>query len=56
MHMQKGHMCTLKIVWPMSEFGGVWKQQNNPACTKSVKSLQNAEVGHCVEEQKELIH
>ena len=25
-----------KILWSMSEFGGVWKHQNNPACTKSV--------------------
>ena len=29
----------------MSEFGGLWKQQNNPACTESV-SLHNVEVGH----------
>ena len=30
----------------MSEFGGLWKNQTNPVYTKSVKSLQNAEVGH----------
>ena len=35
----------------MSEFGGLWKQQNNPACTKSV-SLHNAEVGHYTEEEE----
>ena len=28
----------------MSEFDGLWKQQNNPAGTKSVSSLQNVEV------------
>jgi len=27
----------------MSEFDGLWKHQNNPACTKSVSSLQNVE-------------
>ena len=25
----------LKILQSMSEFGGLWKQQSNPACTKS---------------------
>ena len=28
----------------MSEFGGFWKHQNNPACTKSI-SLQNVKIG-----------
>ena len=28
----------------MSEFDGLWKHQNNPACTKSVSRLQNVEV------------
>ena len=37
----------------MSEFGGLWKHQNNPACTKSVKSLQNVEVGHYIGEEEE---
>ena len=27
----------------MSEFDGLWKHQTNPACTKSVSSLQNVE-------------
>ena len=37
----------------MSEFGGLlWKHQNNPACTESVKSLQNVEVGHYTEEEE----
>ena len=40
--MQKDHIRTLKILWSMSEFGGLWKHQNNPACTKSV-SVQNVE-------------
>ena len=34
----------------MSEVGGLQKHQNNPACTKHVKSLQNVEAGHCTEE------
>ena len=34
----------------MSEVGGLQKHQNNPACTKHVKSLQNVETGHCTEE------
>jgi len=37
----------------MSEFGGLWmEQQNNPACTKSVKVLQRVEVGHYTEEEE----
>ena len=36
----------------MSEVSGLWKHQNNPACTKSV-SLHNAEVGHHTEEEVE---
>ena len=40
--MQNDHIyMMLKILQPMSEFGGLWKHRNNPACTKSVKSLQN---------------
>ena len=34
----------------MSEFGGLWKQQNNPAYIKSV-SLYHVEVGHYAEEE-----
>ena len=33
-------VCTLNIVWSMSEFGGLWKHQNNTACTKSVRVLK----------------
>ena len=36
----------------MSEFGGLWKRQNNPACTANV-SLHNVEVGHSTKEEKE---
>ena len=30
----------------MSELGGLWQRQNDPASAKSVKSLQNVKVGH----------
>ena len=36
----------------MPEFGGLWKHQNNSACTDSVKSLQNVEAGHYTEERR----
>ena len=39
--MQKDHICTLKIMQSMSEFSGLWKQQNNPACTKRCRSLHH---------------
>ena len=44
----------------MSGFGGLWKQQNNPACTITKvsdrlilqsQSLHNVEVGHHAEEE-----
>ena len=31
----------------------LWKDQDNPACTENVKSLQNVEVEHCTEEEEE---
>ena len=37
----------------MSEFGGLWKHQNNPASTESVKSLHSFEVGHYTREEEE---
>ena len=42
----------------MSEFGGLWKHQNNPACTKKwqAQSLQNVEVRHYTEEEGIYIH
>ena len=51
--MQKDHIRTLKILYFMSESGGLWKHQNNPAGTKSVSSLQNVEVGHYTAEEEE---
>ena len=38
--MQKDHMSTLEILLSMSEFGGLWKQQNNPACTKCIRAFR----------------
>ena len=35
----------------MTEFGGLWRQQNNPACTKSV-SLDYVEVVHYTQEDE----
>ena len=37
--MQKGHMHTLKSLWTMSEFSGLWKHQNNPECTDGVEKI-----------------
>ena len=34
MHRQEYHIGTLRILWSMSVCGGLWKHQNNPACTK----------------------
>ena len=35
----------------MSEFGGLWKQENKPLCTKSVRDFtDHVEVGHHMEE------
>ena len=31
--MLKGHIHTLDILWSTLEFGAVWNQQANPACT-----------------------
>ena len=41
--MHKYQICMLKILLLMSEFSGLQKNQNNPACTKNV-SLHNVEV------------
>ena len=38
--IQKDHICTLKILWSMSEFSGLWKQEKKEkkmVCTKSVR-------------------
>ena len=34
---KKDHICTSKNLKSMSEFGGLWKQQHNPASTKSAR-------------------
>ena len=36
-----------------TQSGGLWKHQNNSACTKSVKSLQNVDAGHYTDEEDE---
>ena len=36
----------------MSEYGGLWKHQNNPACTKRV-SLQNVKAEHYISNMEE---
>ena len=38
----------------LSEFNGLWKHQNNPACTKNVRlpSLHNVVVRHYLEEDR----
>ena len=36
----------------MSEYGGLWKHQNNPACTKSV-GLQNVKAEHYISNMEE---
>ena len=41
--MQKDHTSTLNILLFMSEFGGLWKY-NNPACSKSVRSLHSVKL------------
>ena len=43
--MQKDHIRVhVRVRWTM-------KHQNNPACTRSVKSLQDVKVGHYMEEE-----
>ena len=54
--LQNEHTRTLKSLQYMSVFGGLWKLQNNPASTKSVKSFYNVEVGHCMEEEENGCH
>ena len=34
--MPNDHMRSLKALQSMSELGGLWQHQNNPACTNSV--------------------
>ena len=39
-HMKNNPTCMLKILWSMSEFGGLWKHLNNPAYVKSVRATE----------------
>ena len=32
---QKDSILTLRILWSMSEFGGLYKHSDNPACTNN---------------------
>ena len=42
------HVMELTDCGPVSELGGLWKQQNNPECTKNVKCIRvvRLSVGH----------
>ena len=40
---EKDHIRTLKILQSMLEFVGLWKHQNNPACTKKKKCQESSE-------------
>ena len=48
----KEHIHKLKVMQSMSLFGGLWKHQNNPACTGGrgggviLVLTETAEVGH----------
>ena len=53
--MQKDHMRTLMILRSMSEFGGLWKHQNNPARTKSVRVLTELKLDTIRKKKKEHI-
>ena len=49
--MQKDLVRTLKVLQSMSEFSGLWKQQNNSACTKGVGVFIMV-VGHYTKEEE----
>ena len=51
--MSKDHIHKLKILSTLSEFGGLRKHQNNPACTKSVRVIRMLNSGHYMEGKKE---
>ena len=53
MGMQKDHICMLKILWSVSEFGGLWKHQNNTACTRSVRAFRVLKLNTTEEEGEE---
>ena len=41
-----------KILWSVSEFSGIWRHQNNPACIE-ISLLKLFEVGHYMEKEEE---
>ena len=43
---------TLKILWAMPEFSGLWKHQNSPAQCQTLR-FQSVEAGHYPEEEEE---
>ena len=51
--MPKDQICTLKILQSMSEFSGLWKQQNKLACTKSVRVFIMLKLDTTKEEEEE---
>ena len=48
----KDHIHMLKILSTLSELGGLWKHQNNPACTKSVRVIRMLNLGHYIRKGK----
>ena len=54
-HMQKEHIRMLKILLSMSEFGGLWKQQNNSACTENDSNGQLCGWWSLTEEEEEVV-
>ena len=40
--------------YSVSGLGGLWKHQNNPACTRNVKSVQGIEAGPYTQEEERL--
>jgi len=48
---RKDHIRAIKILQSISEFGGLWQQQDNPARTERV-SLHHAKVEHYTNEEE----
>ena len=51
--MQKDRIRSLKILRFVSEFGGLWEHQTNPACTKSVRDFTVLKMDTAEEEEAE---
>ena len=49
-HIQKDHICVLKILQSMSELNRLWKHQNNTAYAECLH-LQNVEDEHYIQEE-----